>query len=183
MLEKFFNGDDRNDRDNNDIILRNRETLIRDRMAAQGISEEEATRLVLSEEELAVGRREVSAGEVSIGKHVETERVRENVTLRHDEVEIERRPITDAYAAAGASGAIIEGDREIRIPLTAEEAVVEKRVVPTEEIVVRKRSVAENETVEADLRHERADTHREGEALRADTLESDSLLDRDRTNY
>jgi uncharacterized protein (TIGR02271 family) len=174
MLEKFFNGDER---DNNDANQRNRETLIRDRMAAQGITEEEATRLVLSEEELAVGRREVNAGEVSVGKHVETERVRENVTLHHDEVEIERRPISEGYAA---SGAMIGDEREIRIPLTAEEVVVEKRVVPTEEIVVRKRSVAENETVETDLRHERADIHREGETFRGETAGRDPLLDRDR---
>lgn len=103
--------------------------------------------------------------------------MRENVTLRHDEVDIERRPITDGYSATGAT---IGDEGEIRIPLTAEEAVIEKRVVPTEEIVVRTRSVAETEPVEADLRHERADIHREGETFRADVNERDSLLDRDR---
>ncbi len=44
MLDKFFNG---GDRDDNDARLRDRQTLIRERMQAQGISEEEATRLVL----------------------------------------------------------------------------------------------------------------------------------------
>ena len=168
MLEGLFGGDRR---DQDDPRFDERARLIRERMAAQGITEEEATRLVLSEEELAVGKREVSAGEVEVSKRVETERARENVTLRHDEVEVERRPVTDGYAAGGV-GATIGDSEEIRIPLHAEEAVVEKRVVPTEEIVVRKRDVAENEVVEADLRKERAEVHRDG--YRADTT-----LDRD----
>ena len=175
MLDRLFGGDDR---DQNDPRLDDRAAIIRERMQAQGITEEEATRLVLSEEELAVGKREVRAGEVEVSKRVETERVQENVTLRHDEVEIERRPVTDGYSAAGAT---IGESEEIRIPLHAEEAVVEKRVVPTEEIVVRKREVAENEVVEADLRKERAEVTRDGvresDEFRADTTrERDDLI-------
>ncbi|HWK89213.1 MAG TPA: YsnF/AvaK domain-containing protein [Longimicrobium sp.] len=175
MLEKLFNGDDRNENElrDRDPNLLDRETRIRERMSAQGLGEEEATRLVLKEEELAVGKRAVEAGEVGVSKHVETERVRENVTLRHDEVEVERRPITDGYVAGGAD-TVIGDNEEIRIPLHAEEAVVEKRVVPTEELVVRKRSVAENEVVEADLRHEEAEVHREGETLRNDRMQADT---------
>ena len=166
MLEGLFGGERR---DQDDPRFNDRAALIRERMAAQGITEEEATRLILSEEELAVGKREVAAGEVEVSKRVETEHARENVTLRHDEVEIERRPVTDGYAARGAT---IGDNEEIRIPLHAEEAVVEKRVVPTEEIVVRKREVAENEVVEADLRKERAEVER-------DDFRADTKLDRD----
>jgi uncharacterized protein (TIGR02271 family) len=173
MLDRLFGGEGR---EQDDPRFQERATLIRERMEAQGITEEEATRLVLSEEELAVGKREVAAGEVGVSKRVETERVRENVTLRHDEVEIERRPVTDGYSAAGAT--IGEGE-EIRIPLHAEEAVVEKRVVPTEEIVVRTREVAENEVVEADLRKERADVHREGAVRENDGFRADNTLDQD----
>ena len=46
-----------------------------------------------------------------------------------EEVSVERRPVTDPLAASGQ--ARIEGD-EIRIPLSEEEVVVEKRVVPEE---------------------------------------------------
>ena len=173
MLDKLFGGEGR---DQDDPRFHDRAALIRERMHAQGLTEEEAKRLVLSEEELAVGKREVRAGEVEVSKHVETERVQENVTLRHDEVEVERRPVTDGYAAAGAT--IGEGE-EIRIPLHAEEAVVEKRVVPTEEIVVRKREVAENEVVEADLRKERAEVHREGTVRDGDEFRADAPRDRD----
>lgn len=163
MLEKLFNGDDRDD----ETRVGDRQTLIRDRMRADGINEEEATRLVLAEEELAVGRREVSAGEVEVSKRVDTRHVQEQVPVRHDEVEIERRPITDGYAAQGAS---IGDEGEIRVPLHAEEVVVEKRVVPTEELVVKKRTVTDTETVEADLRRERADIHREGDTRGTDPM-------------
>jgi uncharacterized protein (TIGR02271 family) len=114
-------------------------------------------RLTLSEEELAIGKRQVSAGEVGVHKYVETEHVHEEVQLRHEEVDVERRPITDGYSAAGAE----IREESIRVPLTAEEAIVEKRVVPTEEIVVRKREVVETEGVDAELRRERAEVDRE----------------------
>ena len=161
MLEKFGGGD-RDDRDlrNRGATDMDRQRLVRERMEAHGIGEEEAMRLVLNEEQLAVGKREVQAGEVGVRKHVETQRVHENVPLRHDEVEVERRPITDGYTAAGTNARIGESE-DIRIPLHAEEAVVEKRVVPAEELVVRKREVVENESVDTTLRRERAEVDRE----------------------
>ena len=181
MLEKLGGSNDRDDlRNNNDMrdvtqLDADRQRLVRERMEAHGVSQDEAMRLVLSEEELAIGKRQVAAGEVGVHKTVETRQVHENVQLRHDEVEVERRPITDGYTAAGA-GATIGTDEDIRIPLHAEEAVVEKRVVPTEEIVVRKREVVETEGVDATLRRERAEVDREA----TDTHLRDGRLDDDR---
>ncbi len=128
--------------------------------------------LTLNEEQLAVGKREVSGGEVNVHKHVETQHVHENVQVRHEEVEVERRPIRDPLAAG--AGQITETEDEIRIPLHAEEVVVEKRVVPTEELVVRKREVVENEGVDATLRRETAEVDRE---VRTDTHLRDERLD------
>ena len=108
--------------------------------------------LTLSEEELAVGTRTVSAGEVSVQKRVETEHVAQSVPLTHEEVTIERRPVTDGRQADASFT-----NETISVPLTAEEAVVEKRNVVKEEIVVTKHAVQENQTVEADLRKERAE--------------------------
>jgi uncharacterized protein (TIGR02271 family) len=129
-------------------------------------------RLTLSEEELAIGKRQVSAGEVGVHKFVETQHVHEEVPLRHDEVEIERRPITEGMMTSGRAEITEE---EIRIPLHAEEAVVEKRVVPKEELVVRKREVVETESVDAELRRERAEVDREvtDTHLRNDRLDND----------
>jgi len=117
-------------------------------------------RLTLSEEELAVGKRQVQAGEVEIDKHVETRHVTESVPVMHEEAIVERHAITDPMAARGAT--IGEGET-IRVPLTQEEVVAEKHAVAKEELVVRTNQVTETETVEADLRRERAEVHREGE--------------------
>lgn len=118
------------------------------------------TRMTLSEEQLAVRKRERAAGEVEIEKHVVTEHVRQAVPLTHDEVVVERHAIEGGTAAGGAIG----GNEHISVPITSEEAVVEKRVVPKEELVVRKQSVTENEIVEADLRSEHAEVTRDGTA-------------------
>ena len=113
-------------------------------------------RLTLSEEQLNVGKRQVQAGEATVRKTVETEHVRESVPLSHDEVSVERRPLSGAEAA----NARIGEDAEIRVPVMREEAVVDKRAVAKEEVLVRKRAVTENQTVEADLRRERVDIDR-----------------------
>ena len=121
--------------------------------AERGGDRAREARLVLSEEQLNVGKRQVSAGEVGVRKTVETEHVRETVGLVREEVTIERHPVS-ADSARLADATI--GEDEIRVPLMREEAVVEKRVVPTEEIVLNKRAVTEEQNVEADLRRERA---------------------------
>lgn len=118
-------------------------------------------RLTLSEEELAVGKRQVQAGEVEVHKTVETQHVSETVPVTHEEVSVERHPITGGTAGTG-----VIGEQEIRVPLTEEELVVDKRVVPVEEVVVRKHEVTENQTVEADVRREHAEVIREGETVR-----------------
>ncbi|MEX2583538.1 MAG: DUF2382 domain-containing protein [Gemmatimonadota bacterium] len=129
-----------------------------DRFYGTRRDEGEAT-VTRSEEELAVGTREHRAGEVDVEKHVETEHVRQEVPTRHEEVVVERRP---AGAEAMAAKPRIAED-EVRIPVNEEELVVEKRAVPKEEVVVRKQERIENETVEADLRREQVDVHREGD--------------------
>jgi uncharacterized protein (TIGR02271 family) len=116
------------------------------------------SRVTLSEEELAIQRQQRQAGEVSIHKEVESRHVRENVPVSREEVVIERRP---AQPGMGTSARIEEGD--VRIPITEEELVVEKRVVPKEELLVKKTEVVENETVEADLRRERAEVNEHGD--------------------
>jgi uncharacterized protein (TIGR02271 family) len=112
-------------------------------------------RIVLSEEQLNVGKRRVSAGEVELHTVVDTQRVQESVSLSHDEVSIERRPLS---AADASTADLTIGEETIRVPLSREEAVVEKRVVPVEEVVVRTNTVTENQTVEDTVRRERLET-------------------------
>jgi uncharacterized protein (TIGR02271 family) len=128
-----------------------------DRFYANRRGRDNEQRITRSEEQLAIGKRQHEVGAVEVDKHVHTEHVRENVPLHKEEVTVERRPATGM-----GTNARIQDD-EIRIPVTEEELVVEKRAVPKEEIVVRKTERVENETVEADLRKEHVDIHREGD--------------------
>jgi uncharacterized protein (TIGR02271 family) len=78
--------------------------------------------------------------------------VQEQVGLTREEVEIERHPLS-----ADAAANLEIGEQTIRVPLMAEEAIVEKRVVPIEEVVVRKEAHTEERLVEGDVRRERLD--------------------------
>ena len=123
------------------------------RRATTDVDNDREARMTVSREELSVGKRQVQAGEAYLRKTVETEHVRESVPLMHEEVTIERHPIS---GTAGVN-ATIGQDAEIRVPLMAEEAVADKRIVGEEEVVLRKHQVEEQRTVEADLRRERVD--------------------------
>jgi uncharacterized protein (TIGR02271 family) len=120
---------------------------------------QEGVTLTRAEEELRVGKRQVQTGQVEVRKTVETEHVSEPVMLRGEEVDIERRPIADG----SVSGDVQIGAQEIRIPVTEEEAVVEKRPVVKEEIIIRKRATQRQQTVDADVRTERIDVERHGD--------------------
>lgn len=110
--------------------------------------------LVLSEERLEVGKEQVQAGEAHVRKHVETEHVQERVPVTREEVTIERRPVSGELMHAGSAQI---GEDEIVVPIMEERLVTEKRVVPVEEVVIRKTARTEEQVVEADLRKERVD--------------------------
>jgi uncharacterized protein (TIGR02271 family) len=126
-----------------------------------------STRLTRSAEELRIGKREVEAGEVRIGKHVESEHVRQPVTTTHERVKVERRPVSGESMRADAS---ISESGEIRVPVVEEEVVVDKRPVVKEEIVVSKEVVSRTKDVEADVRREEFDIEKTG---RVDVDESE----------
>jgi len=122
----------------------------------------ERSRLTRSAEELKIGKRMVQAGEVRVGKHVETEHVTETVARERERVRVERRP-----ASPGASTSPQFGDDEIVVPVMEEEVIVEKRPVVKEELVIAKERVTEQQEVGAELRHEEFDI-KGGDELVAD---------------
>jgi uncharacterized protein (TIGR02271 family) len=125
---------------------------VKDERTARGAEESRMTR---SEEELDIEKRRVQAGEVSVRKHVDTEHVSQPVKLMREDVTIERRPVR-----ADQAGGTIESESEIRIPLTEEQAAINKRAVLKEELVIKKEMKSEEKNVEADLRKERIDVDR-----------------------
>jgi len=119
----------------------------------------EEARLRLHEEQLAISKREVGAGEVGIHKRVHEENVQQTIPVRREEVIVERRPLS---GMPDHNATISAQDETMRVPLHREEIVAEKRVVPTEEVIVRKKQVTEHQNVGATLRSEHLETVQTG---------------------
>jgi len=126
-----------------------------ERVAASAVGVQDEARLRLHEEQLAVAKHQVGAGEVDIHKRVHAERVQQSIPVTREEVTVEHRPLS---GAPDPNARIAAQDEVLRVPLHREELVTEKRVVPTEEVIVRKKDVTEAQTVEATLRSEHVET-------------------------
>jgi uncharacterized protein (TIGR02271 family) len=101
------------------------------------------------EERLRVGKRDVDLGRVRVRSYVVEEPVSEDVSLREERVEIERRPVDRPLA--GDERAFT--DRTIEAEEHAEEAVVTKDARVKEEIALRRKSDDRTETVSDTVRH------------------------------
>jgi uncharacterized protein (TIGR02271 family) len=109
-----------------------------------------------SEERLHVGTEQAEAGRVRLRKYVVTENVTQTVPVSHEEVRLEREPITDANRSAAMSGADIS-EEEHEVTLRAERPVVAKETVPVERVRLGKETVTENREVSETLRKEQID--------------------------
>jgi uncharacterized protein (TIGR02271 family) len=119
--------------------------------AARSLGHETTTEEVaLTEEQLKVGKRNVAAGEVRVRKVVETERVNVPVELKREDAVIERIPASEVKAGAPSS---FQED-EIRVPLSREEAVVEKETRVIGGVRVRKTEKVEQQNVSDTVRRE-----------------------------
>jgi uncharacterized protein (TIGR02271 family) len=114
------------------------------------------TAMTRSEEQLRVGTERVEAGRARLRKYVVTENVTTTVPVSHEEVRVEREPITDANRAAAMDGPAIS-EEEHEVTLHAERPVVATEAVPVERVRLATETVTENETVSADVRKERID--------------------------
>jgi uncharacterized protein (TIGR02271 family) len=110
-----------------------------------------------SEENLRVGTQKVEAGRVRLRKYVVTEEVSTTVPVSHEEVRVEREPITDANRDAATSGPEIS-EEEHEVVLHEERPVVQKEVVPVERVRLNTETVAGEETVSDNLRKEVIET-------------------------
>jgi uncharacterized protein (TIGR02271 family) len=110
-----------------------------------------------SEEQLRVGVEQREAGRARLRKYVVTQTVTQTVPVSHEEVRVEREPITDANRNAAMSGPEIS-EAEHEVVLHEERPVVEKETVPVERVRLSTETVADEETVSADVRKERIET-------------------------
>lgn len=115
----------------------------------------------LYQESINVGKRQVEAGAVRLRKVVKTETVNQPVELRREEVVIERLPAGAQGAQAQSFGQPFE-QQETVIPVTREEAVVEKQTTPAGQIVVRSSFRTEQTNIQAQVRREDVDINKVG---------------------
>jgi uncharacterized protein (TIGR02271 family) len=104
----------------------------------------------VAEEELHVGKREVQGGRVRIHSHVVERPVQEQVTLRDETVNVERRPVSGERATTMTGDPFQE--RTIEVEEHDEEAVVSKQARVKEELVVRKDVEQRTETISDTVR-------------------------------
>lgn len=113
----------------------------------------EGESMVRHEERLRVGTDEVETGRVRLRKYVVTESQQVTVPVSHEEVRLEREPITEEDRRA--SSAI--GEEEQEMTLHAEQPHVETESVPVEKVRLGKERVTEEETISDEVRKEQFD--------------------------
>jgi uncharacterized protein (TIGR02271 family) len=110
-----------------------------------------------SEERLNVGTQKVQTGRARLRKHVVTEQQTVTVPVQHEEVRLEREPITDANRDEALAGPDLS-DEEHEVVLTEERPVVQKETVPVERVRLDKEVVTDQQQVTEDVRHEEITT-------------------------
>ncbi len=110
-----------------------------------------------SEEQLNVGTERRESGRARLRKHVVTENVSTTVPVSHEEVTIEREPITEANRGEAMSGGDLT-EEEHEVTLTEQRPVVEKETVPVERVRLGTESVTEQQQVDEAVRKEQIET-------------------------
>ena len=125
----------------------------RSRDTGKTVAEE---RVPIVEEELAIGKRSVERGRINVHTRVVEEPVHEEVRLRDETIEVERRPVDKRVDNASA----LLKERTVEMREVDEEAVVDKRARVAEEVVVRKDVENRTEQVHDTVRHTEVDVDR-----------------------
>ncbi|MFF1615684.1 DUF2382 domain-containing protein [Amycolatopsis sp. NPDC058278] len=116
-------------------------------MGGRGKRDDRAS-MTRSEERLNVGTEQVETGHVRLRKYVVTEEQQVTVPVRHEEVRVEREPITRGEGRAEI------GEAEQDVVLHAEKPVVRKETVPVERARLRTETVSDEQTVSGKVRKE-----------------------------
>ena len=132
-------------------------TMGRTEGLAQNTTGEQSIPIV--QEDIKIGKRQVERGGVRVRSYVVETPVHEQVTLREEHVEVERRPVNQALNA-GQLGDDMLRERTIELTETSEEAVVAKEARVVEEVVVHKTVGERVETVDDTVRRTEVEVDR-----------------------
>ena len=117
-----------------------------------------------SEERLRVGTEAQEVGRARLRKHVVTEHQQVQVPVSHEEVRVEREPITDANRGDAYDGPAIS-EEEHEVTLRAERPVVDTEVEAVERVRLDTETVRETETVGGEVRKEEIELDRGDRAV------------------
>jgi uncharacterized protein (TIGR02271 family) len=117
--------------------------------------ESESSHVPLIEENLNISKREVTYKEATLIKEPVTETKTVEVPVTHEELIVERRPPTEATTSQDELKSPVTTKEEIKIPLKKEEIEVRKEPYVKEEIVIKKRRVAETKTITEEVKSEK----------------------------
>ena len=106
-----------------------------------------------SEERLQVGTEQLEAGRARLRKRVITETETATVPVSHQEVRVEREPITDGNMGQAMDGPAIS-EEEHEVVLHEERPVVDKEAVPVERVRLDTETVTEQAQVSEEVRKE-----------------------------
>jgi uncharacterized protein (TIGR02271 family) len=106
-----------------------------------------------SEERLVAGTQTTETGRARLRKYVATETQQVDVPVSHEEVRLEREPITDASRDAAYSGGEIT-EEEHEVTLRAERPVVGTETEAVERVRLSKETLSDTETVSGEVRKE-----------------------------
>lgn len=120
-----------------------------------------AEHIPIVEETMKVGTRQVELGKVRVRTRVVSEDVSEDVTLRDEKVNVDRRSVAEPVSAAEADA--LFRDSDIELTETGERIVVDKQAVVTGEVVVSKDVDTRTERVEGTVRHTEVDVDRDAD--------------------
>lgn len=110
------------------------------------------------QEDLVVGKRDVDRGGVRVRTYVSEVPVHEQVRLRNERIDVERRPVDQALSSVDDDAF---RERSIEVTATGEEAVIGKNARVVEEVVVSKTADERVEEIDDSVRHTEVDIDRD----------------------
>ncbi|MEO5953859.1 MAG: YsnF/AvaK domain-containing protein [Chloroflexia bacterium] len=121
----------------------------------------EEIKMQLRDETLTPVKDSREAGQVQIKKVVHEEQVQVPVTLRREEVIIERTPVNREVNASD-QGITMDADQVIKVPVYEETVELQKHTRVREEVTLNKKAVEEQRTMSGTTRHEEVEVDQSG---------------------
>jgi uncharacterized protein (TIGR02271 family) len=110
----------------------------------------------LAEEQLDIGKRQITTGKSRIRRFITEKPVQQQITLHEEHCEVARREVTDPSLAKDVDWK----DRIIEVVETSEQPVVTKTARVAEEVVIRRRGSDRVETVRDTVRRQQLEVER-----------------------